>query len=192
MKKLGEYFADHQKNNRKLVEYVWFGLCFYFGRRGREGWRDLRSNSFCVKKDEDDHEYVCEGVTMKTKNHQGGSKVSENDYSDPCVYDKPFINAFKLYKEKEIKTNAPSSKLLFNFGRRMTKLVQTGANGKESNHNNDEQNFQKSEIIPNLHTALHSNVCDQHLISSRSPTKTDLRAHKTSKREQSQFIHQRK
>ena len=100
MKKLGEYFTDHQKNNRKLVEYVWFGLCFYFGRRGREGWRDLRSNSFCVKKDEDDHEYVCEGVTMKTKNHQGGSKVSENDYSDPRVYDKPFINAFKLYKEK--------------------------------------------------------------------------------------------
>ena len=100
LKKLGDYFTEHKINNRKLSEYVWFGLCFYFGRRGREGWRDIKGNCFCVKTDEDGHEYICKGVTIRTKNHQGGSNVSENDYSDPRCYDKPFVDAFKLYLQK--------------------------------------------------------------------------------------------
>jgi len=30
-----------QKDAEKLVEFVWFSLCFHFARRGREGWREL-------------------------------------------------------------------------------------------------------------------------------------------------------
>ena len=37
MKKLGAYFADHRNSAQKLLEFVWFTLCYYFGRRGREG-----------------------------------------------------------------------------------------------------------------------------------------------------------
>ena len=49
MKRLGEYFKDFRLTPRKLVEFVWFGLCYYFGRRGREGFRELKSNSFEIK-----------------------------------------------------------------------------------------------------------------------------------------------
>ena len=29
------------KNAEKLVDYIWFSLCFHFARRGREGWWEL-------------------------------------------------------------------------------------------------------------------------------------------------------
>ena len=34
------------KNAEKLVEFIWFSLCFHFARRGREGWRELTRQSF--------------------------------------------------------------------------------------------------------------------------------------------------
>ena len=34
------------QNVEKLVEFIWFSLCFYFARRGREGWRELTRQSF--------------------------------------------------------------------------------------------------------------------------------------------------
>lgn len=33
MRKLGEYFRDYAKNPTKLIQYVWFGMCYHFGRR---------------------------------------------------------------------------------------------------------------------------------------------------------------
>ena len=42
MKKLGKYFSDYQKTPKKLQEFVWFGMAYYFGRRRREGFRELR------------------------------------------------------------------------------------------------------------------------------------------------------
>ena len=100
LKKLGSYFSSFATDHRKLQQYVWFGLCYFFGRRGREGWRELRINSFVLKTDEDNTEYLSEGITMKTKNHQGGAKVSENDYSDPRCYNERFITAYKLFVSK--------------------------------------------------------------------------------------------
>ena len=100
MKKLGDYFQSHTANPRKLTEYVWFGLCYYFGRRGREGWRELTPNSFTIETDEDGVEYVTDGETMTTKNHQGGARVDENDYSDPRLYNDAFVKAFRLLLAK--------------------------------------------------------------------------------------------
>lgn len=47
LQKLNRYFMQGQnkdsvwKNAEKLVEFIWFSLCFHFARRGREGWREL-------------------------------------------------------------------------------------------------------------------------------------------------------
>ena len=40
------------KNAEKLVEFIWFSLCFHFARRDREGWRKLARQS-CETKTED-------------------------------------------------------------------------------------------------------------------------------------------
>ena len=46
------------KNAEKLVEFIWFSLCFYFVRRGREGWRELTRQSFETKTDDTGARYV--------------------------------------------------------------------------------------------------------------------------------------
>lgn len=52
---------------QKLVEYVWFSLCFFFGRRGREGWREFNNDSFQIKTDDTGLEYVQLSHTEQTK-----------------------------------------------------------------------------------------------------------------------------
>ena len=65
------------KNAKKLVEFIWFSLCFHFAGRGREGWRELTMQSFETKTDDAGARYVTEKLTEQTKNYQGGSKQSE-------------------------------------------------------------------------------------------------------------------
>ena len=61
MEKLNSYFSD------KLQEFVWFNLCYYLGRRGREGWRELTKNSLEFKHDDQNKEYVTIKHTEQTK-----------------------------------------------------------------------------------------------------------------------------
>ena len=42
MEKLNSYFSNDCPD--KLQVFVWFNLCYYLGRRGREGWRELRAD----------------------------------------------------------------------------------------------------------------------------------------------------
>ena len=57
MQKLDRYFMEGQntsgvwKSAEKLVEFIWFSLCFHFARRGRERWRELTRQSFETKTD---------------------------------------------------------------------------------------------------------------------------------------------
>ena len=60
MKKLSRYFIQQNDGNAsayesaattfwtpaRLQQYVWFNLCYHFGRRGREGWRELSKISY--------------------------------------------------------------------------------------------------------------------------------------------------
>ena len=58
MQKLNRYFMERQntdgvwKDAEKLVEFIWFSLCFHFACRGREGWRELTRQSFEIKTDD--------------------------------------------------------------------------------------------------------------------------------------------
>ena len=55
MQKLNRCFMEGQnkdgvwRNAEKLVEFIWFSLCFHFARRGREGWQELTRQSFETK-----------------------------------------------------------------------------------------------------------------------------------------------
>ena len=47
-------------------------ICFYFGRRGREGLCSMKRDTFAVRNDSECHAYVTISVKETTKNHQGG------------------------------------------------------------------------------------------------------------------------
>ncbi|KAK3718797.1 hypothetical protein QZH41_003008 [Actinostola sp. cb2023] len=109
MEKLNKYFVDGLidgvwKDPTKLVEFVWFSLCFHFGRRGREGWRQLTKLSYEMKYDDTGARYITEKLTEQTKNHQGGSKQSDQLYSDVHLYGTSDaldpVAAFEFYLSK--------------------------------------------------------------------------------------------
>ena len=66
MLKLRGYFSEGLDSNNswpdpeRLLQFVWFSLCFHFGRRGREGWRELSKQSFGIKTDDSGARYVIE------------------------------------------------------------------------------------------------------------------------------------
>ena len=86
MEKLSQYFMQWRSNHDILVEAAWFHLCFYFGRRGREGWASMTKDTFVFEQDAEGHEYVAFAKTETTKNHQGGYKQRDIDYSDQRMY----------------------------------------------------------------------------------------------------------
>ena len=91
MLKLRGYFSEGLDSNNswadpeRLLQFVWFSVCFHFGRRGREGWRELSKQSFGIKTDDSGARYVTEIQTEQTKNYQGGSKQKDQAYSDVRV-----------------------------------------------------------------------------------------------------------
>ena len=54
----GQHTDGVWKNAEKLVEFIWFSLCFCFARRGRKGWRELTRQSFQTKTDDTGARYV--------------------------------------------------------------------------------------------------------------------------------------
>ena len=66
MLKLRGYFSERLDSNNswadpeRLLQFVWFSLCSHFGRRGREGWRELSKQSFGIKTDDSGARYVTE------------------------------------------------------------------------------------------------------------------------------------
>ena len=86
MEKLRKYFQGYAQSPQILTEYVWFLLCFHFGRRGREGWVAMTKTTFVFCTDSEGKEYVKYGATETTKNHQGGYKQKDTDYSDGRMY----------------------------------------------------------------------------------------------------------
>lgn len=99
LKLLGIYFQGWMKDPVILQEYVWFSLCFNFGRRGREGWAEMTKDSFDIETDNEGNRFVKESKTEKTKNHQGGSEQSKQDYSTRAMYGTP-VDVFDFFLDK--------------------------------------------------------------------------------------------
>ena len=96
---LGSYFSRWKTTPPVLVEAVWFHLCYYFGRRGREGWCGMNKDTFTVKLDSESIECVAMNKTEITKNHQGGHRQRDQDYSDQRMYGEG-VDIFKFYASK--------------------------------------------------------------------------------------------
>lgn len=99
MQKLNSYFLDWNKSPDKLIESVWFYLCYYFGRRGREGWASMSINSFESSIDSEGFQFVHMINTETTKNHQGGHKQADIDYTDQRMYG-PGVERLEFLKTK--------------------------------------------------------------------------------------------
>ena len=75
MQKFNRYFMEGQnkdslwKDAEKLVEFIWFSLCFHFAPRNREGWRELTRQSFEIKTHDTGARYVTKKLTEQTKNY---------------------------------------------------------------------------------------------------------------------------
>ena len=73
----GELGPANSTNPAQLQRTVWFYLVLYFGQRGRENQRQMKSNMLVFRKTPQGKEY-CElnkevaGSVSSTKNHQGG------------------------------------------------------------------------------------------------------------------------
>jgi len=85
MGKFNSYFSNACPD--KLQEFVWFNLCYYLDRRGREGSTTIKTKSI--------------------KNNQGGSKQKDQDYTDVRMYGIPGssmdpISSLKLMLSKTV------------------------------------------------------------------------------------------
>ena len=120
--KLKEYFRNRISIPAVLQEYVWFSLCYKFGRRGREGWRTLLKTSFEIKTDDVGVEYVTQVLTESTKNHQS-AKQDTADFSDNRIHE---VNTDTLLCpvrtfRNHIENLNPDSPFLFQTPKKTTK-----------------------------------------------------------------------
>ena len=120
MKKLSRYFIQQNDGNtsayesaantfwtsERLQQYVWFNFCYHFGRRGREGWRELNKTSYEIILDDVGKRYVRIRQAERTKNYQGGSCQSDQDYHDVRMYETDMnsllvqVNLYEFYISK--------------------------------------------------------------------------------------------
>ena len=104
MEKLNAFFD--RSNDRRIQQEVLFNLIYYFGLRGRENLRFLKTDTFSVKCDSDSREYISLDKTLVSKNVKSSLSQKEfNDMRDARVYaiedkSKCPVQAFKLYTSR--------------------------------------------------------------------------------------------
>ena len=60
------YFMPHWDNDLKCLQHkVYFDIAFFLGKRGQEGLRQLKKDSFALKMNENNQEYL--ELTMKAQ-----------------------------------------------------------------------------------------------------------------------------
>jgi hypothetical protein len=91
-------------NPHGLLRKTWFYVTLYWCRRGCEGQRNLRRESFTFKKDADENEYAIMTHQELTKNHQGGANENKSMENLTRLYSTGVqgdaYSCLKLYLEK--------------------------------------------------------------------------------------------
>ena len=95
-----------------LLRVNWFNISLHFCRRGRENLRSLTPDSFVIKKDASNREYVELSISEKTKNHQGGLG-DKADESDPKMFSTGMSNCPVKYFKKFLSVLNPNQTALF-------------------------------------------------------------------------------
>ena len=90
----------------------WFNISLHFCHRGRENLRSLTPDSFVIKKDANDGEYVEMSISEKTKNHQGSLR-DKADKSDPKMFSTGMSNFPLKYFRKFLSVLNPNQAALF-------------------------------------------------------------------------------
>ena len=100
-KNLKDCGAIGTANPVALQNLVWLNIALQFARRGREGYRFMKTDTFRVGVDSDGHRYIEHTFCEKTKNHQG-KKAKESYMAQGRIYEvigDEFcpVRAFELY-----------------------------------------------------------------------------------------------
>ena len=103
MKKMYNSDALDVNNPVGLQRKVFIDIMLHFSRRGREGLRELRKDSFVFRRDENDREFATIDYHELEKNHQGLHKHESE--KDPRMYtqDDPKkcpVKSLKFYLDK--------------------------------------------------------------------------------------------
>ena len=114
------YFIPHYTNDPLCLQHkVYFDMAFFLGKRGQEGLRQLKKNSFALKVNESGSEYLELTYNESTKKSQGDDNREMNKQpillsqkSDRCP-----VKSFKLYLSKltEIEPLLQSPNIKFRF-----------------------------------------------------------------------------
>ena len=112
MKKMYNSDALDVNNPVGLQRKVFIDIILHFSRRGREGLRELRKDSFVLRRDENDREFATIDYHELEKNHQGIHK--HECEKDPRMYaqDDPKkcpVKSLKFYLDKLSKISSPLS-----------------------------------------------------------------------------------
>ena len=87
LKTLQQHFSQCKHTPKCLQDKVLFDILFFFGRRGREGLRNFKTDSFVFQKDGSEREYATLSYNEFDKNHADLSVESEE--TDKRMYAQP-------------------------------------------------------------------------------------------------------
>lgn len=99
MKKMYDSKVLGNQDPVSLQRKVFVELGIHFGRRGREGWRELKKDSFMIKSDDNGRRYVTIQINEFDKNHPNDEVKTQIMFENKSDENCP-VKSFELYVSK--------------------------------------------------------------------------------------------